>query len=384
MGVAWTKNRVVNFTEKFALPYVEVLVGLDGRTYDQAFFHKLLADAKVVNDVDQTGGEDAVRDRRAKRWDSYLGKIREFGLGFAVEEKRPGGPSTTIWRASPVARDFAAGRLSYRQLMALQLMRLQLPKPSMPLQGNARIELQRGARVRPLGLIIQALDWLEVNGASVHLSWGEIFGQLTKLEKHDDLDQAMRQIVTARSKPPSKADVTNPAGEADDTYGDIWLNEFEATGFVRQLKPNDKSGLPAHIVVRSLPRWQEARDLEQAIPFQTYTDNPTSINEYFDFFSASPTSAEWEVINMDERVVEIVIGTEATFDEKAHYLEGSTDIVGALPAGALVILAGDTPASSHGTVYQVVGEATITTGGKSRVHLKPQMLRTDGAAIVTD
>ena len=70
--VSWTRNRVVNFTSQFAHSYVELLVGLDGKSYDQALFFKFLADAKIVNDVSQEGSEEDVAERRRKRWDSYL------------------------------------------------------------------------------------------------------------------------------------------------------------------------------------------------------------------------------------------------------------------------------------------------------------------------
>ena len=89
--VNWTRSRVVNFTAGFALPYVGLLVDLDGQPYEQAQYFKYLADAGIVNDVDQEKSEAEIFELRAKRWDSYLGKIREFGLGFAVDETRKGG-----------------------------------------------------------------------------------------------------------------------------------------------------------------------------------------------------------------------------------------------------------------------------------------------------
>ena len=129
--VNWTRSRVVNFTAEFALPYVRLLVKLDGQPYEQAQYFKYLADAGIVNDVDQERSKAEIFKLRGKRWDSYLGKIREFGLGFVVDETRKGGRTTqgTFWRASNVAKDLASGRLNFRQFMALQLTRFQLPRP---------------------------------------------------------------------------------------------------------------------------------------------------------------------------------------------------------------------------------------------------------------
>ena len=156
--VNWTRSRVVNFTAEFALPYVGLLVDLDGQPYVQAQFYKHLADVGIVSDVDQEKSEAEIVALRAKRWDSYLGKIREFGLGFAVDETRKGGQTKrSFWKASDVAKDLAHGRLNFRQFMALQLTRFQLPRPSMPLQPGPRKEIEQGVKVRPLKLILQTL-----------------------------------------------------------------------------------------------------------------------------------------------------------------------------------------------------------------------------------
>ncbi len=130
--IRWTKNRVANFTEHFAAGYVTVLVGLDGHPYDQPQFLKCLADSRVVSDVPQAGTAAEVAALRQKRWDAYLGKIREYGLGFSVREQRSGGTARTVWRASDIAKSFVAGQLDYRQFMALQVMRTQLPRPTIP------------------------------------------------------------------------------------------------------------------------------------------------------------------------------------------------------------------------------------------------------------
>ena len=179
--INWTRNRVVNFTPRFAGAYVELLVGIDGQPYDQALFFKFLADAGIVNDVSQEGSEEEIAERRRKRWDSYLGKIREFGIGFAVDENRKGSRvKRSVWKASAVAKQFASARLDYRQFMALQMLRVQLPRPSLPLQPAARKEIQRNVRIRPLRLIMQALDELEVRGLRPYLSRDEVFGNLNR------------------------------------------------------------------------------------------------------------------------------------------------------------------------------------------------------------
>ena len=200
--VNWTRSRVVNFTAGFALPYVRLLVDLDGQPYEQAQYFKHLVDASIVNDVDQEKSEAEIFELRGKRWDSYLGKIREFGLGFAVDETRKGGQTKrSFWKASNVAKDLAYGRLNFRQFMALQLTRFQLPRPSMPLQPAASTEIQQGVKVRPLKLILQTLDQLEEGNARVYLSREEILRHLTGVENHDDVGEVAEAIIYARSNP---------------------------------------------------------------------------------------------------------------------------------------------------------------------------------------
>ena len=266
--VSWTRSRVVNFGEGFALPYVELLVELDGQPYDQALYFKHLADAGVVSDVDQTGSEAEIQELRAKRWDSYLGKIREFGLGFAVDEIRKGGQTRkSIWKASNVAKDLASGRLNFRQFMALQLTRFQLPRPSMPLQPAARAEIEQGVQIRPLKLILQTLKGLEDRNERVYVSRDEILRHLTNVTRHDDADGVVDAIVAARKAPPAD-DGTGPL--PGQVYLDIWLNELSASGYINQLRPSAESGLPSHIVVRGLPRSDEAELLDELVPIQEY------------------------------------------------------------------------------------------------------------------
>lgn len=338
---AWTRNRVVNFSRDFAEPYAKVLVELDGQPYDQAYFFKRLVDAGIRQDVSQEGSEEGISQRRFKRWDSYLGKIREFGLGFVVAERRIGGPTRTTWRASDIAKDFAAGRLDYRQFMALQCMRQQLPKPAMPLQATARAELERGVQVRPLALILDALDGLDERGAGRYLSREEISRQLTPVERHDQLDEVLDYIAAARTGTATASDSVaedqdapedgNESGAeaAGQASIDIWLNEFEATGYIRQLRPSTGGGMPPHIVVKGLPRWEEARLLKEVVPLQEYDTSSLAIDAYFSFLGMSPSDREWEVLAMNPQVIELEVPSEARFDPSGPTLSGDRNHRGA-------------------------------------------------------
>lgn len=395
--VAWTKNRVVNFGAGFAERYIQLLVALNEQPYDQALFFKLLADAGLVKDVSQLGDEQDVAARRRKRWDSYLGKIREFGLGFAVEERRKGGQPRTVWRASDVARDFAEGRLSYRQFMALQCTRMQLPKPSMPLQQSARAELDRGVRVRPLQLILDALAELEVRSAGSYLSEDEVFQQLADVEQHVQLPSAVDAIVAARKKKAVRelaqggyVVTDSEAEEAEDEVPgqasqDIWLNEFEASGYVRQLRPAESSGLPSHLLVRVLPRWEEWNLLRAAIPLQEYNTSEASINAYFDFLSESPSSAEREILMASPRVVQLEVPGEAQFDQTEMALSGRVEIIGGLAEGALVLLVGGQVDSvSRATIFEVTQSEPRPKGMTATVRLRPHLVRPDHAPVVAN
>ena len=380
--VNWTRSRVVNFTAGFALPYVGLLVDLDGQPYEQAQYFKYLADAGIVKDVDQEKSEAEIFELRGKRWDSYLGKIREFGLGFAVDETRKGGQTKrSFWKASNVAKDLASGRLNFRQFMALQLTRFQLPRPSMPLQPAARVEIEQGVKVRPLKLILQTLDQLEQRNARVYLSREEILRHLSSVENHDDVDQVAEAIIYARSNP---EDAANDAPLQDQPTLDIWLNEFSATGYIEQLRPGKESGLPGHIVVRGLSRLEEARMLDGVIPLQQYDSEEETINAYYDFLCSSPSNEEWEILMMDARVVELGVPTEAQYSVEKGTLTGPFDTVGSLQLGSLVVLAGEgLDHRGKSAVFEVSQRDPGPSSQDTTVFLKPAFLRVDGRPIVS-
>ena len=387
--VNWTRNRVVNFSAAFAQSYVELLVALDGQQYDQALFLKYLADAGLVNDVSQDGSEEEITERRRKRWDSYLGKIREFGIGFAVDETRKGGQTKrSFWKASDVARDLASGRLTYRQFMALQFTRFQLPRPSMPLQPQAREEIEAGVRIRPLRLILGALDELEKRNAIAYLSADEIFGYLTTVKRHDDMAHAIDAILDART--PSQGVVDSQPGntsqpETGQASQDIWLNELSATDYIRQLRPGHDSGLPRHIVVRGLSRMEEAELLDETIPLQYYDTGEESINAYHDFFCSSPSNREREVLMMDNRVVELNVPTEARFSVSEGTITGRTEVLGGLSEGSLVLLTGDgVDERAKSTVFEVARAESHPYGSEVSITLKPALVRADGKPISVD
>ena len=380
--VNWTRSRVVNFTAEFALPYVRLLVELDGQPYEQAKYFKYLADAGIVNDVDQERSEAAVLELRSKRWDSYLGKIREFGLGFAVDEIRKGGQTKrSFWRASSVAKDLASGRLNFRQFMALQLTRFQLPRPSMPLQPAARAEIEHGVKARPLKLILQTLDQLERRNARVYLSRDEILRHLTSVENHDDVGQVAEAIIHART---NSKDATNDGPLQDQPYLDIWLNEFSATGYIEQLRPGKESGLPSHIVVRGLSRLEEARLLDVVIPMQEYDTEEETINAYYDFLCSSPSNEEREILMMDTKVVELEIPTEAQYSVEEGTLTGLFDTVGSLQIGSLVVLTGEGfDYQGKSTVFKVSQTDPDPSSQDTTIFLKPVFRRVDGRPIVS-
>ena len=380
--VNWTRSRVVNFTAGFALPYVGLLVDLDGQPYEQAQYFKHLVDAGIVNDVDQEKSEAEIFELRGKRWDSYLGKIREFGLGFAVDETRKGGQTKrSFWKASNVAKDLANGRLNFRQFMALQLTRFQLPRPSMPLQPAARTEIQQGVKVRPLKLILQTLDQLEEGNARVYLSREEILRHLTGVENHDDVGEVAEAIIYARSNP---EDVANDGPLQGQPTLDIWLNEFSATGYIEQLRPGKESGLPSHIVVRGLERLEEARMLDGVIPLQQYDSKEETINAYYDFLCSSPSNEEREILMMDARVVELEVPTEAQYSVEKGILTGPFDTVGALQLGSLVVLAGEgLDYRGKSAVFEVSQTDPGPSSQDTTVFLKPAFLRVDGRPIVS-
>lgn len=395
--VSWTRNRVVNFTSQFAHSYVELLVGLDGKSYDQALFFKFLADAKIVNDVSQEGSEEDVAERRRKRWDSYLGKIREFGIGFAVDEVRKGGQiKKSVWKASEVAKQFALGRIDYRQFVALQMMRFQLPRPTIPLQPQARKEIESGVRVRPLRLIIQALDELETRGLEPYLSIEEIFKNLAAVQQHDQLSKAIDAIATARvaTKPnTSNAGDTGTNSEeetgdqADQELGqasqDIWLNELTTTGYVRQIRPQGITTKPPHLIVRNLHRWEEARRLDTAIPFQSYDTSEKTLNSFYDFFAAAPSIEEREVLMMRPRVIQLQVPAEVQFNVATNLLKGPMTLMCGLDEGTLLILQGDAlDDRTKATVFEVTQSVSRPSNAEIGIQIKPVLFRTDGKPII--
>lgn len=384
--VAWTRNRVVNFSESFATRYVRVLVELDGQPYDQPLFFKFLADAGVVRDVSQGATEEETEERRSKRWDSYLGKIREFGLGFAVEERRKGGPTRTVWRASDVSKAFVSGSLNYRQFMALQMMRFQLPRPAMPIQGAQRDELLVGVRVRPLGLVLEVISELRRCDRQAYLSRTELFGTLTRVESHSELEKAVEEIIAAREERrirDSMGDYEEDAVDAEaGASEDIWLNEFEATGYLSQLKPTVGSGLPEHIVVPVHERWDEALSLNDVIPLQAYDESPASINAFFDFFTSAPSREEREILQMSVRVVQLDVPAEAEFDEESGVLEGRVELLGGLVEGTRVVLVGDgLNPRTLATVFEVTAAESRPAGVRTTVVVRPVMVRVDEAPL---
>lgn len=363
--VAWTRSRVTNFGPDFARRYIGVLVALDGQPYDQAAFFHALVEAGVREDVQAEDAQD--------RWDAYSNKIREFGLGFVMDEQPKGGRKKTIWRASAVAKDFAAGRLDFRQFMALQCMRTQLPKPGMPLNNaESRREIERGVRIRPLALLLSALDALAERGVSAHLSQDEIRQNLTTVEQHEQLDAAVDAVIAAREGGSSGTLTSQP-------NLDIWINEFGHTGYIRRLRSGRGSGQTGPVVVRALPRREEARRLDELIPLQEYNTTVDTINEYLDFLCSSPSVAEREVLMLEPLVVPIGVKDGAVFHPAGPAFTGPMDALGGLVEGDKIVLVGDDLLNAaRSTVFAVTEPVSIVTAPSlATVRLRPIAKRLD-------
>ena len=221
---------------------------------------------------------------------------------------------------------------------------------------------------------------MEQRNALVYLSQEEIRRHLTSVENHDDVDQVAEAIIYTRSNP---KDADNDGSLEDQPTLDIWLNEFSATGYIEQRRPGKESGLPAHIVVRGLSRFEEARMLDGIVPLQQYDTKEETINAYYDFLCSSPSNEEREILTMNARVVELEVPTEAQYSVEEGTLSGPFDTVGALQLGSLVVLSGG------GLDYRgksAVFEVSQTDPGPSSpdtiVFLRPAFLRVDGRPVV--
>jgi len=376
--VKWKRDRVQNFGEEFALPYVQLLVRRDGQPYDQPAFYDELVNSGAI--PRPTTASNASQER----WESYLGPIRPYGLGFSINdeavdqataavaagspfgtarvrrEQRAGGPPRLpTWQVSPVARDLAAGRLTYRQFMALQVMRTQLPKVSLPAQRDELAAIQRGVSLRPLQLALEALDLLADRGQSAYLSEGDLADYVSRAENHSQLPDAIDAIVndrTGKGKPAGFVRIDQPSI-------DIWMNAFAATGYVRKFSTRPSSGLPTPLIVRRLARRGEARDLAMAIPMQQYDGSPGAGDAYFDFLCASPSSSQMSILATPTDIVVLDIPDDGAFDPHRMRVEGNVATVGGIDVGDRIVLVGENlPADTRATIFEVV-EVQETNGG---------------------
>ena len=252
----------------------------------------------------------------------------------------------------------------------------------MPLQPAPRTEIEQGVKVRPLKLILQTLDQLEQRNACVYLSREEIIQHLTSVQTHDDVDQIAEAIIYARSNP---KDAANDGPLQGQPTLDIWLNEFSDTGYIEQLRPGKESGLPSHIVVRGLSRFEEARMLDGIIPRCNSTiAKEETINVYYDFLCSPPSNEEREILMMDARVVALEVPTEAQYSVEEGTLSGPFDTVGALQLGSLVVLVGEgLDYRGKSAVFEVSQTDPGPSSPDTTVVLKPAFLRVDGRPIVS-
>lgn len=324
--ILWARPRVQNFSEEFSTRYIRVLVSLHGRIFNKVDFFRTLIDRGVVGTPNIPAGKTE-EEIYAKRWDSYLAPIRPFGLGFNVDEKRQDSPNPAEkkWRVSPIARMYDEGAIEHDQFISLQLARTQFPKVTMPLQGQAAIELRSGAAIQPLRLFVEVVDGLRAADESAHLSLDEI-AQLPRCHTHNDVPAVVSEIVAHRKGTPTPDWVT-----ADPRDVDILVNELAATGYFRRLSARDRL---QPTVVPTLPALEAARDLVGAIPWIDVT-TATGIEKYYERLMAIPSANEQEVLNREPQILGLGIGE---YTLTGQHLTGAADVVGGLKLGDNVFL----------------------------------------------
>jgi hypothetical protein len=355
--VTWKRERIRNFSEDWADAYITTLVRLDGEPYAQPRFFKELTTTGIVKDVPDQGSPTATDDLRFKRWDAYSNRIREYGLGFW--ERRSGGPK--IWHSSPIARAYDAGRVSYREFMALQMMRTQVPVTAMPLAAFAN-EIAQDLRIRPLAITLRALRELGQLGAATYLSEEE-FSQLQRVEADADLTKVLQDIIGSRSGPSSSDWVASIPSV------DIWFNELRWTGYLRRVVANG-STLPGHVLVPRWARQDEASDLDAAIPIQTYSDL-VGVNRFHDFFGSQPGDATLRVLRTAPDVVIVDVAADGSWDAGTGLLTGSFSVLGGLETGDDVVLQGTTLSPQDASaLFRVIGGAERTGSGDVELPLE--------------
>jgi len=222
------------------------------------------------------------------------------------------------------------------------------------------------------------------------------------VESHAQLAQVIDDIVASRhvGSVDTVAVTVDTPGMAEDsteaedgteggeepgaqTAEDIWLNELEYTGYLRQLRPRDGSGLPKHLLVRNLPRWREACQLRAAIPLQPLSPDLKAIEGYFDRLSAAPSDQVREILCLMPDVATFVVPDQATYDATGSALTGAHDTVGALSAGSLVVLTGENlSARVAGTMFRVEKSVDTPAHSSVTVHLHAVAKRPDGQPLV--
>ena len=350
--LTWKRERVRNFSEDWADAYIATLVRLDGEPYEQPRFFEELSKTGIVKDVEDQGTPTATDALRFKRWDAYSNRIREYGLGFW--EQRYGGPK--IWRVSPVARAFDNGTLTYREFMALQLMRTQVPVPVMPLSGTAASQIAQGLHIRPLAVTLKALIELGQQGVGAFLSETE-FSQLQRVEDvNTDLPTVLQDIVNGRAGSTSSSWVDRIASV------DIWFNELHWTGYLRKVVA-EGSGLPGPVIVPRWARLTEALTLDSQIPLQTYTDLP-GVNRFHDFFGAAPDEQAIAILREPPEVVLVDVPKDAAWQAGSRLLTGPFHELGGLASDDEVVLGGTGLSPQDASIlYRVIDgvERTSTT-----------------------
>lgn len=324
-AITWARPRVQNFSEEYARKFIQALVALDGKPFDKAAFFATLVAQGVVGDPPIPAGKTQ-QEIYAKRWDSYLAPIRPFGLGFVVSEQREQSPNIAkkVWRSSRIASSFDNGEVGYRDFMAVQLARTQFPKITMPLKDPAKAELQSGAAVQPLRLVIEVIDALADRNESAYLSHDEMC-QLARCHTHAEVSDVVAEIATHRAGGATPSWTTTEPADLD-----ILINDLHATRFFRRL-----TAVAGHqpLLVPSYPRIRAARQLVAAID---WIDVLTSagVEAYYERLMDAPSDELMSVLALSNQVLRS--DNEALLD--GSVVHGPTHIVGGLDVGDEIFL----------------------------------------------
>ena len=144
-------------------------------------------------------------------WRDYQQVLGEFG--FIVASASSGG----VLRLTPIAKVLLAGRMTFQEVMTLQLMRYQypnafkrvipgsvsslLPRKLLEFDSLTKLQFHCGVHIRPFVLVWQVLDCLgKMEGRLSGLSRDELAGFVLKCKQHSDVSLCCEAIVESRKR----------------------------------------------------------------------------------------------------------------------------------------------------------------------------------------